>query len=90
MKGSYKGILMVLLVMPVLLWGCGKKEATKHDEAMPVTIGKVTVNGSYLYPPTGGELGSKGVGCAKEKAEAEGSITGIFFRRGIGLKRVRS
>jgi len=83
-KRSYKGTLMVLLVIPVLFWGCGKKEATKHDEAIPVTIGKVTsMDLTYTLQRVGSLEAKESV---LLKAEAEGSITGIFFEEGDWVK----
>ena len=84
MKRSYKGTLMVLLVIPVLFWGCEKKEATKHDEAIPVTIGKVTsMDLTYTLQRVGSLEAKESV---LLKAEAEGSITGIFFEEGDWVK----
>ena len=83
-KGSYKRIFMGLLVMPVLLWGCGKKEATNHDEAIPVTIGKVILKDLTYTLQRVGSLEPKE--SVVLKAEAEGTITGIFFEEGDWVK----
>jgi len=83
-KRSYKKTLMVLLVIPVLFGGCEKKEATRHDEAIPVTIGKVTsMDLTYTLQRVGSLEAKESV---LLKAEAEGSITGIFFEEGDLVK----
>ena len=84
MRGSYKRICMVLLILPVLLWGCVKKDATKLDEASPVTIGKVTLKDLFYTLQRVGSLEAKE--SVVLKAEAEGSITGIFFEEGDLVK----
>ena len=84
MKGSYKNIFMVLSLMLMLFWGCGGKEATKNDEAIPVNIGKVTsMDLTYTLQRVGSLEAKESVVL---KAEAEGSITGIFFEEGDWVK----
>ncbi len=80
MKRSYKRTLMALLVIPFLIGSCEKKETTNHDETIPVTIGKVTLKDlSYTLQRVGSLEAKESV---MLKAEAEGSITGIFFEEG--------
>ncbi|MFH0812495.1 MAG: efflux RND transporter periplasmic adaptor subunit [Pseudomonadota bacterium] len=79
MKKEY---VVLFIVMLVLFLGCKKKEEAqqKNDEAIPVTVGKVSTM-DITYP-----LQRVGSLEAKEsvvlKAESEGRVTEIFFEEG--------
>ena len=84
MKIGYARVFMVLLVISFLGWGCGGKETTEPDDAIPVTIGEVTLKDVVYTLQRVGSLEAKE--SVTLKAEAEGSITGIFFEGGDGVK----
>ena len=71
--------------MLLFVYGCKAQEEIKKDEAIPVTLGKVkSMDLLYTLQRVGSLEARESV---LLKAEAEGSVTGIFFEEGDWVKK---